>query len=540
VTGGLGSTTLTAVRGREGTTAAAHAAGATVAYLDRWSARLQSQANPIRYTGPVSGVVNGRTRAVIARWKRERLRCPVVIEAWDGTATARTRMHRTAASGTEPERPAENLWRPDEVATSSLSPYSGPTVFVRDLSAHFDRPATKPADGPAESALSVLGANVAFPSKQTLGPDADPLYELYWPEAEILPDRLIPNVAPGATLATLDAQALSTFKVIRAVAEVEAVGFFDGINAYDDAFVSMGLCHWTAGQVTPGAAAQRPLWTVKDGELWAFFAYLRAVNQEAFARVVGHFGVMPDRVWTADGKRGTPSLWEPTHRKYVARGAETDDGGVPCAMSGRPPAYGQNWEHEYLRTWHWFHRFSMAGRSSAGWRQAMWNMARMRLRDIRDAEWNNPAVTSGNFPLNPGTRIRDVFRSERTMALIYRWHIFDPKVIFTGTPGAASPLLHKILRDAHTAGPAFGTDPANWTTAHEQSLATSILANAPAGSWLIQSLNSVAGWPTWTLPGGGGRHFTLNLSVLAAGERQLKLARTPATDAFQFDVRGLP
>jgi hypothetical protein len=248
---------------------------------------------------------------------------------------------------------------------------------------------------------------------------------------------------------------------------------------------------------------------------------------------------MPDRRWVADGKRGVPPAWEPVHRKYVARGAATGESGL-WEMNGRPPAYGQNWEYEYLRTWHWFHRFSMAGRSSAGWRQAMWDMARMRLRDILDAEWNNPAITSGNFPLNAGTRVGDVFKSERTVALLYRWHIFDPKVIFTGTPGAASPLLHKIVRDANTAGPAFGSDPASWTNSHEQSLATRILANAPAGSWLIQSLNSVSGWPTWTLPSGGSRHFTLDVSVLAAAERVLKVARTPATDAFRLDVRGLP
>ena len=63
---------------------------------------------------------------------------------------------------------------------------------------------------------------------------------------------------------------------MRAVAEQECIGFFDGINAYDNAFVSLGVCHWTLGIVFPKG--------IERGELLGFLAYLRAVEPAAFAR----------------------------------------------------------------------------------------------------------------------------------------------------------------------------------------------------------------------------------------------------------------
>lgn len=71
-----------------------------------------------------------------------------------------------------------------------------------------------------------------------------------------------------------------------------------------------------------------------------------------------------------------------------------------------------------------------------GYRTTMWDMARIRIADILSAEWPkidsqqleyvgtaaNPAGPAG--PRN--ARIGDVFTSERSVALLLRWHINAP------------------------------------------------------------------------------------------------------------------
>jgi hypothetical protein len=56
-----------------------------------------------RYEGPVSGVANEATLAAIRHWRRYRLRCPVVVSAWNADSRGRpTTVHR------------ENIWLHDE------------------------------------------------------------------------------------------------------------------------------------------------------------------------------------------------------------------------------------------------------------------------------------------------------------------------------------------------------------------------------------------------------------------------------------------
>jgi len=213
-------------------------------------------------------------------------------------------------------------------------------------------------------------------------------------------------------------------------------------------------------------------------------------------------------------------------------------------MNGSPPSYGQFGEHEYLRAWHWFHRFSMMGRSSQGLWHAEWDMARMRLRDILDAAWNNPAVpVADQFPLAPGTKLGQIFRSERTVALIYRWHIITPANVINGD---AAKRLHAIITAAHAAGPFFSANPATWEDAHEQALAKAIIdANPDPGHPTHgqnqpvrdpgHTLRVVADWPDWNAAA-NPRHYSLPLTAIPAVERELKLAR----GSFQFDAEGLP
>ena len=81
----------------------------------------------------------------------------------------------------------------------------------------------------------------------------------------------------------------------------------------------------------------------------------------------------------------------------LLRNLTTRWGDVFAAVSARL-SLSEN-EGNYFKTWHWFYRFVMAGRTVAGYRQRMWHMARIRLRDIMQTPWSAaagvPAVPAG-------------------------------------------------------------------------------------------------------------------------------------------------
>ncbi|MFI8997783.1 peptidoglycan-binding protein [Streptomyces sp. NPDC053542] len=569
----VSGTSWTVTRAADGTGAAAHPAGDAVTVLrdHRWASALESVEVPVarRFAGEVSGVVDTATRQVIARWKADGLRCPVVIEAWrNASGSMPSAVAVIAATGTRPARLADNVWRWDETVNNTVT---SPKMFARDFSDHWTRPATRPADGWEPDRRTPLGQRVPYddpsaaatdPYRPMSGPVAYPERGHTWaPEAEMTPEALI-----GTPLRDLDANTLATFKVIRAVAEVEALGYFDAVNCYDHAFASLGLCHWTFGarKWVPATQPSRParaLWEVDDGELWAFLAFLRTRSEASFQKVAGFFGVLPDRTWTGNGQTGSPSPWVPGQRKYAARGVLTRQDGSTAPLHGFPApgpgvtqVYGQYAEHEYFKLWHWFHRFVMAGRTDDGFRRAMWDMARMRLRDLRAAPWNHPTAANP-FPLQAGTTIGDVFRSEKTAALLHRWHVFSPAVLLRGNPSRASARLQEVVaRAAADSGLTFGPDTATWTAAHETALAAAILAKNPCPSPTAENaephpathgnhagykdpghtLRVVDQWPSWS-GGSNPRHYALPLADLPADQRTLRTARD-----FVLDTEGLP
>lgn len=566
-------TTWTVTRAADGTGATAHPAGDALTALrdHRWASALESVPVPEaqRFTGPVSGVVDTATRQAIARWKTNGWRCPVVVEAWHLNASANPDVIPVvpAADGL-PARLADNLWRWEKPINNNKT---SPRMYARDFSDYWTRPASRPVDSWEVDRRTPIGqrapyadprATNADPFQMMAGPVADPARSQCWgPEAEITPESLI-----GTPLRDLDADTLATFKVVRAVAEVEALGYFDAVNCYDHAFASLGLCHWTAGTrvwhpLDEAGRPARPLWEVKDGELWAYFAYLRSRDEATFQKVLGFFGVQPDRVWTGNGQGGTPSPWVPEERKYAARGLLTRQDGSTAPLHGFPAPgpgvtqkYGQYGDHEYFRLWHWFYRFVMAGRTLDGFRRNMWDMARMRIRDLRATPWNR-STGSNPFPLQAGTTIGDVFRSERTVALLHRWHVYGPAYLLRGkTDVTASVRLQEVVSTAAaSSGLTFGPNPATWTEAHEVALAAAIITNNPCPSSVAgaqpcpsnhdshvgysdpgHTLKVVNEWPDW-FGGTNLRHFTLPLGDLPAAQRTLRTARD-----FVLDTQGLP
>jgi hypothetical protein len=429
-----------------------------------------------RYDGPVSGVVNAKTREAIGHWLDNRWRCPVVVEAWQ---VRNQRRHRIEA---------QNLWRHDDL------PSKAPRMYARDLSGHFAPVAAGDDD------RIVLGDYATYLSWS--GPRSVPPNHTV-PDGEMLPDALV-----GAPLEDLGAAQLSTFKVVRAVSEVECIGFFDSVNCYDNAFVSVGPCHWTLGIASPGG-------NVSEGEMCGFLAYLRHADAAAFDQAMGHFGARVDEDWVDAG--GVPSgarLFNRAQRKYTGWVAlQREDGGYT-----RMPEREK--EGDFLKTWHWFYRFVMAGRTVAGYRRRMWDMARVRLRDLAEVPWGDGDAT-----------IADIFTSEMARAIILRWHIRFPAHVASG--GAAGGRLRGALDRAKATAP--GLDwagvPAGWTDAHESALIAGLRAQtAGAGGGLDRTIRQVVEWPAWA---GGRNPRRYRLSKEIGGLDQ-------GRGSFRFDDQGLP
>ncbi|HEY0734623.1 MAG TPA: peptidoglycan-binding protein, partial [Herpetosiphonaceae bacterium] len=302
----------------------ASGAGAPALYVDRLSQVAVPE--PQRYNGPISGVANDATQRLIRHWIANRWRCPVVICAWQ------------MASGHRQSIVHENIWRHDHVASS------GQRMFARDFSSAYTFPATQNAND-----WIVVGD---FQRHQRWsGPRSVPPTHT-WPEAEMLPEALV-----GQPLNALSPAQLATYKVVRAAAEVECLGFFDSVNAYDNAFVSLGPCHWTLGIVDR---------RMGEGELCGYLAYLRHADPAAFEQAIERFGVRIDKNWVAT--RG-PTAGQPSgsdlfsgQRKYAGWVAlqQEDDSFARMALTEA--------EGNYFKTWHWFYRFEMAGRTIEGFR----------------------------------------------------------------------------------------------------------------------------------------------------------------------------
>lgn len=437
-------------------------------YADRLSA-VPTGAQ--RYDGPISGVANAGTRAALEHWLDSRWRCPVVVEAW----SMKNRQRHGVTNG--------NLWRHDDLASNA------PRMYARDLSGYYG-PAVQ---GDADDRI-VVGDYTKFSAWG--GPRSVPPSHTV-PQGELLPETLL-----GRPLDQLGAAERSTFKVIRAVSEVECLGYFDSVNSYDNAFVSVGPCHWTLGI----ASGDR---NVAEGELCGYLAYLRHADAGAFDKAVGFFGARVDENWGTDGA----ALYNRSQRKYAGWVAlQQEDGNF-----GRVPE--REGDGDYFKTWHWFYRFVMAGRGVPGYRRRMWDMARMRLRDLQDLPWPG------------GGRLGDIFTSEKALAMVLRWHIRFPSHVAAG--GRAGNRMTGAVQQARSRQPALGWDgaPAGWTDAHEAALIDALLAGSQqAGGGLPKTIAQVDAWPAWA-GGSNRRGYTLDPTIGS-------LSR--ARGSLQFDTANLP
>lgn len=475
--------------------------------------RLSKVPNPAVYTGPVCGVVNGETRMLIRLWLDNRLRCPIVVEARSAASGFTAALQQAGATDTD------NVWRANQVEALPKKA----RFYARDFTGHWTAaPGVLPAGQTQE--LFALGQ---WTNTLSHGPWTD-APSTTWPSAEVTTEAFIGKAATACSPAER-----STFRVIRAVSEVESTGYFDCFNAYDPGFISAGPYHWILG-LARGSGS-------KDAELPPFFAYLKSVGgaaAQAAYDAFGIFGCGVTKEWATDGPQSP--CWEPKEHKYNAWITFEDEHGAAVEAPR-----GNNESGEWFRQWHWFARFALNARMNATLRTRMWDYARLRPRDVLATEWEpKTMVADGKGGTRPAT-IGDYFTSERAVGILLRWHVNKPNDIY--------PLSTSKLVQAFAAAGASGWgDPSTWTDANEATLCNALYAARPEDppdlpdgtkvtNWLRESLDDVYEWPaSW---GGNPREWKLVLDPLLNHPRITGLvnARTdagrPYAGAFTVDVR---
>jgi hypothetical protein len=530
---------------------------------DRYVERLEPVEVPDdrRYRGSIHGVADLATRRLLAFWKENRWRCPVVVEAWtmvDGRPHA---LAMLPARDGKPARLAQNLWRHDACTEPALG------MFAVDLSERFPGEAGPPGPGPSQ--LTPLGGYEAGPPglEEWGGPVARP--ERGHTRrflGEVLPQFLLPALAPGgmgpglgtlvtrrgspeAAAAQLATRQLSTYKVVRAVAEQVSSGYFDAFAANDRSLLRVGPFFWDVGPAEPDEGSMKPPaeWKVKEGQLWAYLAYLRTVEPAAYARVALDYGLSPLGEWGKDGS----TLVHPETRVSRTWPARPNDlGDVPRLEDVVA-------EYDGLRSWHAVYRLAMAGRTEDGYRRRMWPMIRQRIFDILSAPWDPPGATTLPDISGAGTtrraRIQDVFTSERAVAMLLCWHLLEPREVLSGSSPATGPEgsvqaraadpLHAVYERARSAlAGAFDAPPPSWGDSQEAALIQA-LGEQVSGSLQVKApLERLRQWPQWKNSAGNAISddnpcgFALPLGELPEAERQLSAAR----GSFHFDDSHLP
>lgn len=402
---------------------AAVVTGETVGPASYYVESLQSVANASVYAGPISGVVNEQTRVAIEYWLAHDYRCPVVIEAWSNTsAGARTTLAQHGC----------NLWAHDSFTSGA------PRIFYRDFTGYYDYPGSR-----NKLEYQTLG----YYQSGTFGGPNTALKHSWSPEAEMS----ISNVL-GAPYSSAEANTakISTYRTVRVVAEAECYGRFDVLNAWDNALMSAGPCHWTMGVFGS---------EYDDGELPGFIAYFKSLSSEAFNKAFGKFGLDTVLQW---GDSAMYSAGVRTYNSWVKLSTETDFEDLPKTKEGA----------HYLKTWHWHYRFSMAGRTIDGYRNAMWKMAKLRLskilaREVKFRVADHEVVST----------LGAVFTSEKAVAILLRWHVYRPAHVVSGASRVA-PAIQSVIDSTTQVNWALPV--ASWGDAHESALTAEILSKLTA------------------------------------------------------------
>jgi hypothetical protein len=387
-------------------------------YVDR----LEQVPNTHAYGGKPTGVLDQETANLLAHWKAEAWRCPVVV-----VAVSRDKQKRLLSVT------AENLWRFDSLTANRVAQptLKGKVCYVLDLSGYFQvstaRAANeKPGNSSDLERLRVSGYYLLDTSQFPFdgGPLApgNPGSGCSWPEAAITPESFM-----GKPYAALSPAERCTFRSVRALAERECGGRLDGINAYDRTIISGGLCHWALCLVkrkrekdpsTKKTVVKDVITRIDPGELMGFLAEFARTEPEEWERLFGVFGLHAPpaaKHWCAlDGTDGPVSFAPGTTELHAAYDRLA-----------------------YLKSWHWAYRIQMAGRTSRKYHRANFLYFKRRYDEVLDKEWKGDAATW----LGSGKKLRDVFSAELLVTMLVRWHVFLPAEV--GGDDVTQPMKKK-------------------------------------------------------------------------------------------------
>ena len=380
---------------------------------------LRSEENIAPYTGFPSGRANQETRRLIQHWKDKRFRCPVILAGFEPGEV------KGGKPQAEPKDSHHyNIWKAEDISdrvggTEEKPVYA--TVFAADHSGYFFNPAFQISPQDAICIGTFYRINTEFPG----GPVALAKHHT------ALDGEVRLKSLTGITDAKPPKATESTYKVVRAVAEIECGGQFDSLNAYDNSNISMGIFHWTAA--------------IPDSELAALFAYMRregapAESLDAYRELFGKFGLGTNTKW-GNGPAAlgwVKLLGQRTH--YAGSIGLMADDGIFENLERKKGSYPAS----YLRSWHVFYRVVMCARARqpelVGFRRANWDFARFRLRDILRSKFT---------PIQ-GKRIKEIFTSELVVAMILRWHILRPSDMVGGDPSRLVVAYQKAVEKAKT------------------------------------------------------------------------------------------
>ena len=513
----------------------------------RWLLRLEATTNTKRYTGPIDGVYVPALQPFLDHWSAQKYRCPVVAELFVNNGKLKW---PELGDGTTEVR--GNYWRYDDPrivafvkASTAAKPYGKLQVRISDLTGQFEPKHEAPVKS-GRIDKRVVSAGSGKPADVWIGGFVGDS-RIVTATAEVTPANLV-----GKEWSTLSDKSRRTFRVVRAVSEHECYGYLQSLNGFDDAWISLGPCHWTLALAKAGQAGPADL--AGAGELPAFLAYWTATEaSDATTKLIEPFGVLPKPAWT----NGKPPNKPGGTCNYTGR-LNWLSGGIdgPASDEDILKVENLNW----FRTTHWFWRFLALARNVSSFRLRQWHMTRIRIRDILAYEID-PSDRPGKPAGSGKVTLSKLMTSEAAIALTLRCHIRRSN--FLDHKGLGHPSLRLALAFANITE----KDPAKWKNAEEKSLieglvAAAALAKLPADmakklkklkpdelhtmreelasnplekNELHTQCRQLLNWPNrakfaWGRKGG---EFKLAEEVVTPG---LRVER----DSFKFDADGLP
>jgi hypothetical protein len=393
--------------------------------------RLVATPNAAKYTGDITGRLDGATAFALQAWQTNGYACPVVAESRDQAGIL----------------VVDNVWFGSEDAQK------GHRCWVTDLTGTYN---VDPARIAAQGALATAGTHprILVGSYTTSGFGNGPVCE----RGTAWTDNTVPHgtditikTLTGNDLNNASAATISTYNVIRAISHVESPENFDVINGYDSGRISLSPYHFTLYLL--GGPSEMP----------AFLSYLAATLPDEYSAALSRYGIALDRVWPTDGTDPAGNaLYDRGQRKWAAFprqiGLQVASGSVSTAQT----KVTSGDDCDYFRTWHWFYRWIMACRMFPDiWHQC-WNLCRYRIQALLAAPFPNIAG------LPAGINLGQVYTSEYAVAALLRAHVNVPAAVIASRNASATVV--NSLTGELGADPSLGTTWPNWTNAQHQAV----------------------------------------------------------------------